>query len=153
MRFEAQLLSDGFSAIRMTCSSIGQFLVRLQYDVHELTMILDSGASSSVVDIKKANRLDVDLEHLGVKAAGVGTSAAQVFRLPERKIRIGDLELAQTRLLAMDLSHVNQALDERNVAAVDGVLGTDILISHKAIVACSEATLFLKTPASETLPS
>lgn len=152
MRFEAQLLGDGFFAIRLTCSSIGQFLVRLKYDAHELTMILDSGASSSVVDIERARQLKVGHEHLGVKAAGVGTSAADVFQLPTREIRIGDFALAETRLLAMDLSHVNQALKERNVASVDGVLGTDVLIRHNAIVDYSEAKLFLKTPTAPALP-
>lgn len=151
MLLETQLLDDGFSSIPLTCSSIGQYLVTLKYGGHELTVILDSGASSSVVNIERARQLNVDLEHLGVKAAGVGTTAADVFRLPMREIRIRDFVLDQTHLLAMDMSHVNQALKERNVAPVDGVLGTDVLIRNAAILDCSTATLFLKSPSTGSL--
>ncbi len=153
MLLERQLLDDGYSSIRLTCSSIGQYIVGLKYDSNELTAILDSGASSSVVDIEKARNLNLDWEQLDLKAAGVGTAAAKVFRLPDREIRIDDFVLCQTRLLAMDLSHVNQALEERNVAPVDGVLGTGVLIRHKAILDCSTATLFLTTPTAEVRTS
>ena len=45
-----------------------------------------------------------------------------------------DLDLSDTKLLTLDLSHVNAGLKKCKVKPVVGVLGADVLWRHHAVV-------------------
>ena len=54
-----------------------------------------------------------------------------------------DLDLSDTRLLTLNLSHVNAGLKSAKVAPVVGVLGADVLWRHHAVIDYERGFLLL----------
>jgi hypothetical protein len=54
-----------------------------------------------------------------------------------------DLDLSDTRLLTLNLSHVNSGLKTAKVAPVVGVLGADVLWRRRAVIDYDRGLLLL----------
>lgn len=143
MKLDDFLRDQGFSKVELDKNSIGQLTFTIQYGQHPLRLILDTGASSSVIDILVAKRLSLSLEPLSILGGGVGTAQATVFQLPPQDLHLEGVTLNDKALFAMDIQHVNQALAARDAEPIDGVLGSDILNQHHAIIDCQQSCLYL----------
>ena len=51
-----------------------------------------------------------------------------------KKLQIGDLILKDYQTVLLDLSHVNQSYLQAGLKAIDGIIGNDILMKHKAVI-------------------
>ena len=56
-----------------------------------------------------------------------------------------DLDLSDTKLLTLDLSHANAGLKKAKVASVVGVLGADVLWRHHAVIDYDRGLMLLST--------
>lgn len=143
MLLQHSMHADGYTKVDLELNAIEQFTIALRYCHNTLNMILDTGASSTVVAIDRARELDFQLETLSIAGAGVGTSAAGVFKLPTNTVHLGDVAVRDLPLYAMDLSHVNDALGERGASTVDGVVGMDLLTTLNAVLSVRDHVLYL----------
>lgn len=55
------------------------------------------------------------------------------------------LDLSDTKLLTLDLSHVNAGLKKSKVEPVVGVLGADVLWRHHAVIDYDRGVMLLST--------
>lgn len=143
------LLNRGFQKILLNRNSVGHFILTVFYDDNPFKVILDTGASSTIFDIDFVRSLNVPLEQATFTGGGVGTSQAQVFQMPVKKIRIGTLVIRHVQPYAMSIAHINQALTERNSDKVEGVLGSDILTAYHAIIDYKNDHLYLLNQSSK----
>ncbi|TVR53860.1 MAG: hypothetical protein EA425_02945 [Puniceicoccaceae bacterium] len=92
-----------------------------------LRLILDTGAGVTAVDPGVLKSLGLSLVSRSRKSGGVGSSTMNLTRVREHDLRLGGLDLSGIRLMALDFTHVNEALAREKVARIDGVLGADVL--------------------------
>ncbi len=59
-------------------------------------------------------------------------------------IDLKGFQIKKAVLIAIDLSHVNNTLKKGGSGRIDGVIGSDILKKHKALIDYSEKALYLK---------
>ncbi|GAC1446886.1 MAG: hypothetical protein NVSMB56_09880 [Pyrinomonadaceae bacterium] len=60
------------------------------------------------------------------------------------KAHLTDITPKVRGLLAMDLTHVNQALALKGSSSVDAILGVDALEAHSAVIDYGSSSLYLK---------
>ena len=59
-------------------------------------------------------------------------------------MEIDDFKKDDFEILLFDMSHINNSLNEKEIKAVDGIIGGDILNEFKAIIDYNNKTLTLK---------
>ena len=64
--------------------------------------------------------------------------------LKKNKLQIGKWISKSSPIVLFDMTHINKALSERNIKAVDGIIGADILKKGKAIIDYEKSKLYLK---------
>ena len=98
-------------------------------------MLVDTGASRSVFDKDRINRFFDGLPDLAEneqKSTGLGTRDMQSQALYIEKLCIGELTIRKYPAVVLDMSHVNHSYSELGMEAIDGVLGSDILMKYAA---------------------
>ncbi|MCK5846363.1 MAG: clan AA aspartic protease [Bacteroidales bacterium] len=116
---------DGFHL--MVAAKIGRKKVRL---------LVDTGASKSVFDKNRiANILGKeDFESMEQLSTGLGTNTMQSQMTEIKTFSIGKVKIKNSQIVIMDLSHVNESYDMIGDKGIDGVLGSDFLEYHNAVI-------------------
>jgi predicted aspartyl protease len=118
----------------------------------DVTMILDSGASATVVDRASAARVGLTGLEVGDVAAGAG-GRLETHMASVDDLTLGAVAVAVERVAVMDLSHVNDQLMAIGEARVDGVVGADILNRHAALIDYGPPGLYLRTDEPSPRPA
>lgn len=111
-------------------------------------VIIDTGASRTVFDkteIVKFLQSEEIAEHDRV-STGLGTASMQSQVVTLDSFALGKVKLEKYPAVVLDLQHVNQTYDAIGLASIVGVLGSDVLVSHKAVINYSKKYLSLTTP-------
>lgn len=102
----------------------------------KIRAMFDTGASSSVVSRRTAERLGVKLDGAGVVdggfAQGFGRGSVRTWIAPFESFKIGDEEVKHTRL----------RVGETGSTDVDMLLGADFFLSHRIYVANGQRKLY-----------
>ena len=98
--------------------------------------VLDTGASKTVFDKETVEKhmMDGVLIASDKLSTGLGTNTMESHTIILPILKIGKLKLKNFEAAVLDLSTINQAYSTLNLPPVIGVLGGDILYSHKAII-------------------
>lgn len=98
-------------------------------------LLIDTGASRSVFDLNRINRFsEGELTTTEALSTGLGTNTMQSHTITLESLELGDLRLVDFEAVLLDLSHVNGSYLSMKLSAIDGVLGSDVLMKHKAVI-------------------
>ncbi len=128
-------LEDGF-----------HLLINIRVNGKSARMLIDTGASKSVFDkerIRKYVSTDIFEQHDKL-STGLGTSTMKSHLAVVDKISLGKIEIKNYKTVVIDLSHVNVAYAQLKQKPIDGVLGSDILKKHKAVIDYGKRVLSLR---------
>ena len=121
-------------------------VVAVQLDGQPVRMVIDTGASFSVISEATASRLGLERTPVKIRGLiGVGGISRRLAAIA-RHMRLGDLLLDDQRLEVADIS---VGLPR---APVDGLLGSDILSAYDTDLDLRHATLTLNAPAGCAAP-
>jgi heme-degrading monooxygenase HmoA len=140
----AILEAGGFRRVPLSRTGVGHFEVTGTLNGHPVRVLIDTGAASTVASLSRVRELGLDVQPLANCGAGAGAGNLQVFQVDGAELRLGDVVPKLAKLLAMDLAHVDEALAQRGVAAVDVILGVDVFDAHAAIIDYGSSSLFLR---------
>ena len=144
MDIKTFLDNQGFQQIPLEKNAVGHLMLTMTTFDEAFKVIVDTGASTTVLDIELVRSLGISTNKLDLSGGGLGTAQADVYQLPQQPITIQGLPIGERQLVAMDIQYVNQALEGRQAEKVNGVLGSDILASHHAIIDCKDNHLYLQ---------
>jgi tetratricopeptide (TPR) repeat protein/predicted aspartyl protease len=101
-----------------------------------IRVMFDSGAGTSILSMRAAERAGVKPDTNGVVQAGygmgIGQASVRTFIGPFVSFKIGDEEIRNTRLRFGDI----------DVESADMLIGADFFLSHRIYVASSQRKLF-----------
>ena len=108
-------------------------------------LILDTGASRTVLDINRMSRFSEDLDYQlnEEKSTGLGTNTMESNVFMMDSFCIGDMEIKNYEAVAIDMTHINQTYEMLKMSPIDGVLGGDIMMDFKAKIDYKTMTLSL----------
>lgn len=139
------LLRDhGYVGIPTRRLRSGHYQAAVDADGHRLLLIVDSGASTSVLDNASAVRLGLNLRRSRSRVSGLGAASQRALSATLEDVRIGGLRLDSIPVVVLDLSHVNQSLQDEGIELADGVIGADLLAQRGAVFDFTSGVLYLR---------
>jgi hypothetical protein len=107
--------------------------------------VVDTGAGGTVLDSEAVSRYKLKLSSAARRGGGVGSVAMRMNYVAKHDLTLFGLDLSSTKLLTLDLSHVNAALKTKKVEPVVGVLGADVLWRRHAVIDYDRGVMLLST--------
>ena len=108
-------------------------------------MLLDTGASRTVFDKETLKKIHagIDMELNEDKATGLGTNTVENYIAIIDNFSIGGLEIKKYQVGVLDLTHVNTSYTNIDMPHIAGVVGSDLLVKHKAVIDLGNLELLL----------
>ncbi len=119
--------------------------VDVEIENKKALLLIDSGASRSVFDIRKIMKFtgEQNFEPHDKLSTGLGTNSMVTHTTELKRFKIGNLSLTSFKAILLDLENVNESYAKLGLSQIDGVLGGDVLNSYKAIIDYGKSELRL----------
>ena len=138
------LEAAGYRRIPLSRNDTGHFQATGTLAGRPLTVLVDTGADSTLVSIDVARELGLALEPLKGAGGGAGGVNLDIFKVSGGDLQVGDVRPRAKALYAMDLSHVNAAFARQGASHIDAILGVDVFDAHSAVIDYGSNSLFLR---------
>jgi hypothetical protein len=111
-------------------------LIRGRINKKPARLIIDTGASQSVLDLNRIDRFHNDqaIRQHEMTSTGLGVSDMKSFVIDEVTLRLGNQLFKGMEFICLNLAHINQSFELIKIKPVDGVLGGDFLLQYKAVI-------------------
>ena len=106
--------------------------------------ILDTGASSTFIDLKLEDKFKLKSETSMIKATGAGPNKLTTLLSKNNSINIRGWSSKKFKITLIDLSYVNNAFESIESLPVHGIIGADLLKAGNAIIDYEKKQLYLK---------
>ncbi|MCK5781617.1 MAG: clan AA aspartic protease [Flavobacteriales bacterium] len=144
MKIDTFFKKRGYHKVLLGKNEIGHYQLLVTINGVEGNFILDTGASSSCVGTKFAEKYLLEPESSDYKAAGAGAIDMDTFQAEVDSMKIEDVEVDIEKIILFDLTQINEALDQHDSELIDGIIGAEILEQLKAVISYEEKALFIK---------
>lgn len=135
---------NGYKRIPFTVTRTNHLLVKASINGVRGRFILDTGASNSCVGLDEIELFGLASIHSTILASGAGGGGMPTQLSDKNAIKLSRFTAKDVTLVIFDTSHVNAALRQYRVAAVNGILGADILLKGHAIIDYENRCFYLK---------
>ena len=149
MNLRIQPLSDflrnkSYFRIKMHSIASNHFKIISKINGVKGVFILDTGASSTFIDISLKDKFKLKSKTSLIEASGAGPNKLTTQLSKNNSIKIGSWRSEKFQILLIDLSNVNNAFASIKAQAVDGIIGADILKIGNGILDYEKRYLYLK---------
>ena len=105
--------------------------------------ILDTGASNSCICTSLENKFNVISQYSNEKASSANSEISNTNISKRNTIQIGEW-VDKLNLITFEMNHINNALIQKKIDKIDGIIGADILKKSKSILDYETNNLYLK---------
>jgi clan AA aspartic protease (TIGR02281 family) len=137
------LKSHNYIGIQMDKNIVGHFEIDAHINGEQARLLIDTGASGTVVDRASVERFCLETAESKAKAGGIGTTQHAVEVGVVKSLDLGLMQVNQWRVAVIDLSHVSQSLIAHGGQEIHGVIGGDLMSKKSAIIDYPNAILYL----------
>ena len=137
------LKSEGYSSVKLIFLKTKHYLIEAKVNSINGRFILDTGASNSCICTSLEDKFKVISEESKEKASSANSEMTHTKISKRNVIQIGKWN-SNASLITFDMSHINNALSQKKIDPIDGIIGADILKKSKAILDYKSNKLFLK---------
>jgi hypothetical protein len=109
----------------------------------EARLIIDSGASNSVLDVSLADHFGLVPDHAYQKESAVGLGSDSIDSSLSRAavFELGAFRIMRFPFVLLDLSIINNTFRKTGSGHIDGIIGTDLLLAGHACIDYKRATI------------
>ena len=137
------LKSKGYSSVKLIFLVTKHYLIEAKVNGIDGTFILDTGASNSCICTSLEDKFKVISKESKDKASSANSEMTNTKISKSNIIQIGKWE-DKINLISFDMNHINNALSQKKVSPIDGILGADILKKSNSILDYKSNKLFMK---------
>ena len=137
------LKSEGYSSVKLIFLKTKHYLIEVKVNSVNGRFILDTGASNSCICTSLEDKFKVISKESKEKASSATSQMTYTKISKSNTIQIGKWEDI-INLISFDMNHINNALSQKKVHPIDGIIGADILKKSKAILDYKSNKLYLK---------
>ena len=120
-------------------------LCKVGFGTQEGLMIVDTGASISVVDAGFAKEMSVELVKSQLQSRTINGSIEDISVIKHHDVRVGGINVGRMKFATLDLSAVNEMYEKQVSLRVIGLIGSDFLQRYKAILDYGQQKMIFKT--------
>lgn len=144
MQLRKFMESESFYRIPLQRLATGHYLFSARINSISGEFILDTGASTSCIDLSSSSYFSLISEESIIKAAGAGAINMETMLSRKNEFTIKDWTLRSMDFVLFDLSHVNQALAQAEENPIHGIIGADFLKKHRAVIDYGRNCFYIK---------
>ena len=137
------LKSKGYSSVKLIFLVTKHYLIEAKVNGIDGRFILDTGASNSCICTSLEDKFKVISNESKEKASSANSEMTNTKISKSNIIQIGKWE-DKINLISFDMNHINNALSQKKVSPIDGILGADILKKSNSILDYKSNKLFIK---------
>ena len=137
------LKSEGYSSVKLIFLETKHYLIEAKVNGIDGRFILDTGASNSCICTSLEDKFKVISKESKEKASSANSEMTNTKISKSNIIQIGKWE-DKINLISFDMNHINNALSQKKVSPIDGILGADILKKSNSILDYKSNKLFMK---------
>ena len=137
------LKSEGYNSVKLIFLKTKHYLIEAKVNSINGRFILDTGASNSCICTSLEDKFKVISEDSKEKASSANSEMTHTKISKSNVIQIGKWN-SNASLITFDMSHINNALSQKKIDPIDGIVGADILKKSKAILDYKSNKLYLK---------
>ncbi|MDA3893577.1 MAG: aspartyl protease family protein [Salinivirgaceae bacterium] len=121
-------------------------MIEAEFPNHTMgDLIIDTGASKSVFDQEFVSPFIKNLEEIDDEnSSGINAMITQAQAGIIPLVKFKTLEIKDFQALLLDLSHVNNLYKKYTSKQVAGLIGSDFLVNHKAVIDYGQKKISLK---------
>ncbi len=121
-----------------------QFYIEVRLNRFKAKMIIDTGASQTVISEKFASKLKLEAKDF-INDVSIGIADNQLSpKLADIKLlQIGDIKIRDFQCIILPMEHINEAYKSIGEAIIDGIIGSEILIFFNSLINFKNNTLTL----------
>lgn len=107
--------------------------------------VVDTGASKTVFNKTLSGNYSIDSQRTEeVHTAGIGEKPLETETGRLRSFLLGKMKVENLRVALLDLSHVNTFYSKATNLKICGLIGSDFLLKHQAVIDYKKKLLRLK---------
>ena len=137
------LKSEGYSSIKLIFLETKHYLIEAKVNGIKGRFILDTGASNSCICTSLEDKFKVISKESKEKASSATSQMTYTKISKSNTIQIGKWN-SNASLITFDMSHINNALSQKKIDPIHGIIGADVLKKSKSILDYKSNKLFLK---------
>ena len=137
------LKSEGYNSVKLIFLKTKHYLIEAKVNSINGRFILDTGASNSCICTSLEDKFKMISKDSKEKASSANSEMTHTKISKRNIIQIGKWN-SNVSLITFDMSHINNALSQKKIDPIDGILGADILKKSKAILDYKSNKLYLK---------
>ena len=137
------LKKSGYCSVKLIFLETKHYLIEAKVNGVSGKFILDTGASNSCICISLEDKFKLISKDSKEKASSATSQMTHTKISKRNAIQIGKWE-DKINLITFDMSHINNALSEKKINPIEGIIGADILKKTKAILDYKLNNLYLK---------
>ena len=137
------LKNEGYNSVKLIFLKTKHYLIKAKVNSVNGKFILDTGASNSCICTSLEDKFKVISEDSKDKASGANSEMTHTKISKSNTVQIGKWE-NKMNLITFDMSYINNALSQKKIPPIDGIIGADILKKSKAIIDYKSNKLYLK---------
>ena len=139
------LEKQGYIGVELRPTPLGHLELDATVNGNPARMVLDTGAGVTVIDKASAARWALAGESCGDTAvAGCVGDIGGVDDATVRTLELAGLELTEVDVKLMDLSQINAGLEKAKAQRIDGIIGSDLMMSREAVIEYATHRLHLR---------
>lgn len=111
----------------------------------KIRLLIDTGASQSLIDEELVNKLNVDTAEILSKnlAIGIGNVELEPKICTINKLKIENLTIENMPFIVLSIKHINETYKQIGIKPIAGIIGMDLLIALMAkIDLCKKEIIF-----------
>jgi predicted aspartyl protease len=144
----------GYKAVPVRYRPLNKMIISVKINGHPANLIVDTGANQIILDASAAESFGVSPSSHGLRYVGFTQINGQLLPIAfVSSFSAGAMNFGSTSVALLTSnarSSFSNRLEGGNLR-VDGVLGADILIRHKAVINCRTRFVFFKVDWSRSL--
>ncbi|MFZ3377026.1 MAG: aspartyl protease family protein [Chthoniobacterales bacterium] len=144
----------GYKAVPVHYGPLNKMIISVSINGHPANLLVDTGANQIILDASAAELFDVRPSQHGFRYIRFTQINGQLFPVGfVRSVTAGGMNFGSSLVTlrnSRDRSNFSNRAEDRNLH-IDGVLGADILLRHKAIINCRTKFIFFKIGRSQPL--
>jgi hypothetical protein len=113
--------------------------------------IVDTGASITVIDQETPFSHEPLENAHGLHSGGIGGAIGEVRLVNLPALQVGGRAIADVQVALLDLRYVNELYRDHLQRRVAGLLGSDFLMAHRAVIDYENKRLTLKVATGDSL--
>ncbi len=134
----------GHESVRLKRIATGQLVLPATVNGVKGIFVLDTGSGNTIIDVLKKDKFKIteaDICPTTETAVGAGASGIALELATVRTFSAARRRMRNVMVFLMDMSNVNNEFTAAGMRNIDGILGSDILFAHNAVIDYGSMTL------------